>query len=370
MKLLTRVTAIVLSVATVLIASRCGGGSEQSPQPLAITTTSLPNGTAWVTYSQMIHASGGVGPYSWTVKSGALPHNLVLGSGASSSVMLSGIPDTAAQSVPFTVQVTDSAGHSASQSYSVSILLEPDTLVASPSALSFGMRVNGTSSSAQTAMLTNTGSTAVAIVGVAVTGSDVADFSSTSTCSASIAAGANCSISVTFNPTALGPRVAALVITDNTQGSPHSYSLDGVGVTQGPNVTFWTATSYTFSSAPGVPSQAQQVRVANFGTATLDVTRVSTTSQFSETDNCVCSVAPGNSCYICMVFTPSASGTVQGSLSLTDNAPGSPQSASLAGTGNPGQCIQRGGFCTKTSQCCAGLQCTFIGGNRPSNRCE
>jgi len=92
MKLLTRVTAIALSVSVVLITSRCGGGPTSSPKPLAIMTSSLPNGTAWVAYNQMIHATGGVGPYTWTVKSGALPHSLALSSGASTSATLSHFP--------------------------------------------------------------------------------------------------------------------------------------------------------------------------------------------------------------------------------------------------------------------------------------
>lgn len=368
MKSLIRAGAVALSIIIVIALSRCGGGPARSPQPLAITTASLPNGTAWVAYSQTIKATGGIGPFTWTVKSGALPHNLALSKSATTVAAVSGTPDTGTQAQAFTIQVTDSAGHTATQSYTVSILFEPDTLSASSPSLSFGLQLNGVISSAQTLTLTNNGSSPLVIVDVA-TGS--VEFVATSICGASVAAGATCAISVTFTPSVVGPRSSTLTITDNSVGSPHSYSLDGTGVARGPNVTFWSGTSYAFSSAPGVTSTPQQVRVANFGTATLDVTSVDITSQFGESDNCVGSIAPGNSCDISVTFTPAASGTAQGGLSLNDNAPASPQSCSLIGDGIPGMCTRKGGFCSNSQQCCPGLKCVFTGGIlRPAYRCE
>src|SRR4051812_34723256 len=163
MKSVIRTTAVGFSAILMVALSQCGGGPEQARQPLAITTASLPNGTAWVVYSQTIRTTGGVGPFTWSVKSGALPHNLALSSSTSSVETVSGTPDSAVQTLAFTIQVTDSAGHTATQSYKVSILLEPDTLVASPASLSFGMQLNGTASVGQTLTLTNNGSDPLAI---------------------------------------------------------------------------------------------------------------------------------------------------------------------------------------------------------------
>lgn len=351
-----------------LCLTRCGGGSAPSPQPLVVTTASLPNGTAWVAYNQTIKATGGIGPFTWTVKSGSLPHNLTLGNSPTNAVTVSGTPDTGVQALPFTIQVTDSEGHTALQSYAVSILFEPDTLVASAQSLSFGEQLEGTPSSPQVLTLTNNGTSPLVIVDVAT---GAAEFVPTNTCGASIVGGASCTVSVTFSPSALGPQSSALTITDNSVGSPHSYSLDGMGVTQGPNATFSSGTSYSFSTSPGVPSLPQHVILVNFGSATLNVTSVTTTAQFSETDTCVGSIAPGNSCSITVTFTPTSSGTIQGSISVDDNAPASPQSVSLVGTSTPGQCTTKGGFCSSSLQCCAGLRCVFTGGIlRPAYRCE
>ncbi len=85
--------------------------------PPAIGTTSLPNGTANVAYSPVTFtATGGASPYSWSITSGALPTGLTL----SSSGTLSGTPTTAGSYSP-TVQVTDGAARTASQTYTLVI---------------------------------------------------------------------------------------------------------------------------------------------------------------------------------------------------------------------------------------------------------
>ena len=350
---------LVISFCGTLMLSACGGGPQQSPVPLSITTASLPNGTAWVAYSQTIEASSGVGPYTWSVATGALPHNLSLSNGAASLVTVSGTPDTAVQALPFTIQVTDAAGHVAKRAYTVSILLEPDTLVASAPSFSFGLQLNGTASAPQTLTLTNNGTAPLVIVGIA-TGTP--EFAAASTCGFSIAASASCTISLTYTPVGLGPSATALTITDNSAGSPHSYALDGVGVTQGPNVTFWSGTSYQFSSTPGVPSVPQTAQLANFGNAPLDITSVVASAEFSETDDCVGAIPPGASCTIGVTFTPNTTGTIQGTISVTDNAPGSPQQVSLTGRSTIGQCRSRGQVCSAAAKCCAGLRCSYAGG--------
>jgi hypothetical protein len=80
--------------------------------------------------------------------------------------------------------------------------------------------------------LTNTGAGALTISSIAVSG----DFAATSTGAtacpispATLAAGANCTISVTFAPTAVGASAGTLTITDNAGGSPHTVALTGIG---------------------------------------------------------------------------------------------------------------------------------------------
>jgi hypothetical protein len=345
MKSSVRVMVVAVCLISAAMLSRCGGGSSQPSPRLTIAPAALPNGTSETPYSQTLQATGGVAPFTWTVSAGALPHNVALSSSATNVVTISGTPDTAAQGLTFTVRVTDSASQSATQSYTVSILLDPDTLTLSPASLSFAPQLTGSVSGAQTETVTNSGTSAVAIASVALSGNNASDFSQNNSCGSSLAAGADCTINVTFTPSHLGPRSAAITITDSTAGSPHSVSLGGMGLTSGPNVT-WSATSLTFATQlVGTTSPAQSVTLSNYGTATLSIAGIAATTNFDETDTCGSSLASAANCTINITFTPSASGTRTGTLSVTDNAPGSPQTISLSGTGTTnaltGSCVIR-----------------------------
>jgi hypothetical protein len=84
----------------------------------------------------------------------------------------------------------------------------------------------GTTSSARTVTLTNHLSSALTIATVsASTGFAVAS----NTCGASIAAGANCTVGVTFSPTATGPATGTLTFTDSAVTSPQVVTLSGTG---------------------------------------------------------------------------------------------------------------------------------------------
>jgi len=368
-----RAMIVVSCVISVALLSKCGGGSaQQVTQRLTITTAALPNGTSETPYSQTLQANGGVGPFTWTVSAGALPHNVALGNSTTRTNTISGTPDTAAQGQAFTVQVMDSASHAASQAYTVSILLEPDTLILSPTNLSLAQLL-GTPSAAQPETVTNTGTTAVVISNIAVTGTNGADFGQTNTCGSSLAAGTNCTINIIFTPSQLGPSSAAVTVTDNTVGSPHSASLSGTGLTAGANASL-SASSLPFSTQlVNTTSPPKGFILNNYGTVTLNITSVDATSNFGESDNCGSSLASGASCIINVTFTPSASGSLNGTLSITDNALGSPQTVTLSGTGTTtsytltGYCAQfvrsNPGACSPNSdldltQCPAGQPAT------------
>jgi hypothetical protein len=82
----------------------------------------------------------------------------------------------------------------------------------------------------QTITLSNTGKVTLSISNLTVAGANPGDFAQANTCGATVAAGANCSLSVTFAPTAMGSRIASISISDNASGSPQTVSLTGTGV--------------------------------------------------------------------------------------------------------------------------------------------
>ncbi|HTV35371.1 MAG TPA: putative Ig domain-containing protein [Xanthobacteraceae bacterium] len=84
---------------------------------LTLNPTSLPDGTQGTPYNQTVTASGGTGPYTYAVTSGALPAGLSLNT---SSGAITGTPSGTGLS-NFTITATDSLSDTGSRSYSVNI---------------------------------------------------------------------------------------------------------------------------------------------------------------------------------------------------------------------------------------------------------
>ena len=80
-------------------------------------------------------------------------------------------------------------------------------------------------------------------------------------------------------------------------------------------------------------SVSQAVTLSNTGSAALSISGITTSGDFSQSNNCGSAVLNGAKCTISVTFTPASTGTRAGSLSLQDNATGSPQIVSLSGTG-------------------------------------
>ena len=106
------------------------------------------------------------------------------------------------------------------------VLLNTGALTFSPTTpLNFKKQQHGTTSAPQTVKLTNTGKTALKISAMKATG----QFEMTSTCTASVAAGKTCSISVTFSPTTQGAKSGTITINDSASSKPQVIELFGTG---------------------------------------------------------------------------------------------------------------------------------------------
>jgi hypothetical protein len=92
--------------------------------------------------------------------------------------------------------------------------------------------------------------------------------------------------------------------------------------------------SLTFATQlVGTTSPAQPVTLSNYGTMTLDITSIVASGDYSEQDSCGSSLPPGGNCTIGVTFTPTLGGHRSGTVTITDNAPNSPQKIHLAGVG-------------------------------------
>ena len=226
----------------------------------------------------------------------------------------------------------------------------PVAMQITPSALTFASQSVGTKSATQQVQIANTGGTALAVNGISISGTNAADFSQTNNCPPTLAVGANCVASVVFDPTAPGTRTASLTIADNGAGSPQQVALTG-SATQAA-LTLSSASVNFGNQAVGTASAAVSVTVTNSGNGPLVISGLSLSgtnaSDFNETDTCAGSgtgagIAAGGTCAIQIVFKPECgpvvSATRVATLSLTDNAPGSPQAVTLSGTGTGPFCF-------------------------------
>jgi Abnormal spindle-like microcephaly-assoc'd, ASPM-SPD-2-Hydin/Kelch motif/Galactose oxidase, central domain len=106
----------------------------------------------------------------------------------------------------------------------------------------------------------------------------------------------------------------------------------------------YTPLTFTFSATSlnlgfeqvGVASPAQAVTVTNASLHSANITSITKTGDYAETNNCVGTLNPGKPCTIKVTFTPTTSGTRHGIVTLNDDAPGSPQQMiMLTGNGSP-----------------------------------
>jgi hypothetical protein len=118
-----------------------------------------------------------------------------------------------------------------------------------PGSLSFAGTVVGSSATAQTVTVTNSGTASATVSAVAATG----DFSQTNNCS-TLAVGASCTVNVGFKPTTGGARAGNLTITSNANNSPTTVALTGTGIDSTTNIAAGRPASASSSTSPYVAS--------------------------------------------------------------------------------------------------------------------
>ncbi len=209
---------------------------------------------------------------------------------------------------------------------------------ANPASLDFGYGTVGTSGPSTAVMITATGVTASTAVSATVSGPNASDFSVqtgnffTPNCQGMVRLlpESTCQLVLNFTPSAETTRTATLRVAD-AQGGTLDIPLTGIGSHP---VVGLSPASLTFSSVNvGVRSAAQRVTVSNTGKGPLTVSRVTTSGDFDQSNTCSAVVPGGGSCWIDVFFWPTARGTRTGTLSIVDDAAGSPHTVSLSGFG-------------------------------------
>ncbi|PYU88249.1 MAG: hypothetical protein DMG25_20310, partial [Acidobacteria bacterium] len=191
---------------------------------------------------------------------------------------------------PATIKIVSSSSGSPTASQSVQLSGNggsASTLAVSPTSLSFPDTPIRTSSAPQTVTITNTGSSPLNIFGFAAFN----DYAQTNNCvplgasSGSLAAGAKCTITVTFRPTMIGAINQLLQVVNDTPTPYISISLTGSGIAA-PEVTL-CPTSVSFGSQTvGTTSAAQVLTVSNTGSDNLTISAITASGDFTASNLC------------------------------------------------------------------------------------
>lgn len=186
--------------------------------------------------------------------------------------------------------------------------------------------------------MTNSGTGNLDITSISLAGVHPEAFQETNGCLTSLSPAGSCKITVTFIPTFSGTINATVSIVDSASTLAETVALTGVGVN--PSVSL-TPVSLAFGSQQvGTSSTAQKITLQNTGTGPLYLSGIllggTNPQDYSESDNCPIGsggLNPNASCLLTVTFTPTASGSRVATITVTDNAKNSPQTAYLNGNG-------------------------------------
>ncbi len=216
----------------------------------------------------------------------------------------------------------DVAGLNNTGNGSLTLMLSNPVVAFSSSKLGFGAVNVGSPSAPTSVRLTNQSSTTLKISSVAITGTNLGDFAQTNTCGATLAAGANCALTVTFTPTAAGTRTAAVTFTDNSGAGIQNITLTGAGTETSPAYPVITWPSPTPIVYGDALSAGQLNATAN----------VPGTFTYTPALN---AVLPAGTQTLSLTFTPASTNYTTATATVTLTVTPAASAVSLASSPNP-----------------------------------
>jgi hypothetical protein len=197
----------------------------------------------------------------------------------------------------------------------------------SDSRLGFPMQRIGTISAPLTLTITNTGDAVLQINSITAT----SVFTTTTTCGSTLNAGASCMVNVTAAPTEITAYTGTLTLDTNSSVPAAPVTLFVIGGQS----NFQAASSVSYSPQQvHLPSTSKFINISNQGNYPMAIQSVTITGDFRIDSNpCPATLNANFGCGINVSFRPNATGVRNGALVITTDAPGSPHTVTLSGTG-------------------------------------
>jgi len=296
---------------------------NSNPQTVTLTNT----GATTITISQASASGSG-----FTMSGLALPATLAAGQGTSFTAQFA---PTATGAVSGSISITSTATNS-TLTIAMTGTGTQGQLSANPASVNFGSLLVGSSGSVGVT-LTNTGTASVTIS--AGTASGTGFTMSGLTTPITLNPEQNTSFNVKFSPTAAGAASGSISISSNAPGSPLTIGLSGTGVAGQPQLSINPGSVNFGNVQVSSTSSPQTITLTNTGNATLTISAASASgSGFSMSGLAIpTNINAGQSASFTASFAPTTAGAASGNISITSNAPGSPASIALSGTGTQPQ---------------------------------
>ncbi len=206
-----------------------------------------------------------------------------------------------------------------------------------PSGLTFGSQESNTASAPQTVTVENSGdfSTGLKVTNI----SNPTNFVSSGGCAA-LDPGAECALSLSFSPTTTGNLSGVLGLTDDSPFTNEAINLNGIGTNDGvtlssSNLVFGNQTVGTKSDPLSVTitdaqSNTQSLQIGSILASTNPETGL---PDFAQTNDCSTAVAPGSNCTVQITFSPTISGSIGASMTISDSSSTGSHTIDLSGNG-------------------------------------
>jgi hypothetical protein len=332
-------TGVVEQAAATLTPSSLDFGNQVLKEASAAKTVTLKNdGKAEL--GKLAFTVDGTDKKDFELDKKATTCKTTLAAGKDCNVGLIFKPTTAAAKTATLSVKSDAPGSPHTATLKGAGVVEQAPVTLTPTSLDFGNQGVKEASAEKTVTLKNNGTANLTKVEIATDGTNKKDFdiAKSSTCKASLAAGAECKINLTFKPSAMGAMTATLTVTTSAGSSP-SVTLKGTGVTAVAGVELSTPSIDFGNQGIKVTSIEKTVTLKSVGTAELKKLKILLDGtdkkdfDISKSTTCKTSVAAGETCQINVTFTPSAKGNRQATLTVESDATTSPNQVMLVGMG-------------------------------------
>ena len=253
--------------------------------------------------------------------------------GATAASYATPVTTTSDSGSRFAVVVSNTVGTVTSAAATLTVNAAPVAgIQVSSSSINFGNEVVGNNLS-QALIITNTGTATLTITQVTETGSafSVSGFS----VPLNVSVGQKTTITVAFQPTTVGAVSGNISIVSNAPGSPTSVGLSGSGIAATLTLGI-SPTSLSFGNVTtGTSSASQTVTITNTGNANVTISQITLSgSGYAMTGGSApVTLSPSQNLTLSVQFSPTAAGSVTGTISIVSNASGSPATIALSGTG-------------------------------------